>query len=74
MSITGVIAGATVDHLLVDVTLHETLCGLYIRGRVVFEAQKGRDSSGYVLKAWNESNRQCKRCVRKLEMRQEISR
>ena len=68
--IVGVIAGYTKDHLLVEVVLHETLCGKYIRGRVVFEAAGDRGSSGYVLRVWEESTRQCSWCVRKLKKMQ----
>lgn len=65
-AIVGIISGSTKDHLLVEVVLHETLCGNYIKGKVLFEAAGGRGSLGYVLRVWNESNRQCKWCVKKL--------
>lgn len=64
--IVGVLAAATRDHLLIDVPLHIALCGKNPKGRVIFEAVGGRGSSGYVLRVWNESNRQCSWCVKKL--------
>lgn len=68
--IVGVLAAVITDHLLVDVTIHKTLCDKYIRGRVVAEtyAQSSLDD---VLKIWEQSFRQCKLCIRKLEKRQQ---
>lgn len=71
-NIVGVFAGTTTDHLLVDVVLHETLCGNYIRGRVIFEAAGGRGSLEYIMKVWTQSTRQCSWCAKKLAKRQQI--
>ena len=62
----GVLAGATVDHLLVDVPLHITLCDKNPKGRVLCEISK--DISIYdIERFWENSTRQCKWCAKRLE-------
>jgi len=74
--IVGVLAGTTVDHLLVDVTfyeLHETLCGHDIRGRIIYEIDNPQTLSSIdkAVKVWEQSTRQCKRCAKIWENREE---
>jgi len=61
--VVGVLAGATADHLLVDLQLHQTLCYKHIRGRTVCEVYaKSPVDHDHILSVWERSFRQCKLC------------
>lgn len=72
--IVGVLAGQTVDHLLIDVPLHVALCGKSPRGKVLCELHEGGTSVDDMLTLWERSFRQCSWCAKKWEKRQRLSR
>lgn len=68
--IVGVLAGLTRDHILLEgLPLHITLCERDPGGRVIFEAAGGRGSLKYVMEIWEQSNRKCIWCEKKLAKR-----